>query len=377
MENHGLPTFEDLRPQFLKAPLHLWVPDGLMDFQVGWFVNLLRASLKSDLLGYLPLCAQRDCKNCPSCLWRVAGARNQGFFEKESPVVKAAFEPSQIAGRRVLYFPPLIRCLAEQQKRLRSKSKSVSSGDLFSETCASFPQKGPRSSPSSSPSEVVSEVQNLTTSNTREGLIMTKRGPLETFEIEEAAKRILRIMGLPDGLLSAAMAAVTIEANQTELSMDGVVQHITDAANHSRRRGISEENFLGDFLALTLARQVAEILNLAVRNDLVSTIAAAIKADIKDTRLSAEDVAARITEAASEDRRKGVSITRFYFADMRWRNGIGAAGKTSAAVERVNRNRESLLAAARSHVAERVRPDGDKRQDSIDPRAKQRVAKGS
>ena len=287
----GLPTFEDLRPQFLKAPLHLWVPDGLSDFQVGWFVNLLRASLKSDLLGYLPLCAQRDCRNCPSCLWRVAGARNQGFFEKESPVVKAAFEPSQIDGRRVLYFPPLIRCLAEQQKRLRSKSKSVASGDLFSETCASFPQNGPRSSPSYSPSEIVSEVPTRTISNTRE----KEAAKARAFPPYKFAKRVIEMLGVP-----------------------------------------------------------ATGRNLEV-------IEAAIYAEAVYTGLPVDEAAERITRAAFEDRRDGKPIDKFYFEDTKWRNGNGAAGKTSAAVERVNRNRESLLAAARSHAAERDGPNSSER----------------
>ena len=116
MEKYGLPTFEDLRPDFLKAPLDLWVPSGWADHQVGWFVSLIKASLKSELLGYLPLCAQRDCKSCSSCLWRVAGARTKSFFEKESRVVIAAFELGQIDERRVLYFPPVVERLIEQQK---------------------------------------------------------------------------------------------------------------------------------------------------------------------------------------------------------------------------------------------------------------------
>jgi hypothetical protein len=288
----GLPTFEDLRPQFLKAPLNLWVPDGLADHQVGWFVNLLRASLKSDLLGYLPLCAQRDCKNCPSCLWRVAGARNRGFFDKESPVVQAAFEPSQIAGRRVLYFPPLIRCLIEQQKRLRSKSKSVASGDLFSETCASFPQNGPHSSPStSSPSEIVSERQKLTISDTREGQAISVR----SFPPYKFAKRVIEMLGIP----------------------------------------------------------------ITGRN--LEVIEAAIKAEAAYTGLPLDEAAERIMREAIEDRRDGKPIDKFYFEDTKWRNRNGTAGKTGAAVERVNHNRESLLAAARSHVAERVGSDGNKR----------------
>jgi hypothetical protein len=113
--------------------------------------------------------------------------------------------------------------------------------------------------------------------------------------------------------------------------------------------------FLGDFLALTLARQVAETLNLAVRNDLVSTIAAAIKADVKDTGLSAENVAVRIAEAASEGRRKGVPITKFYFADMKWRNGSGRSEqqKVSASTARAERTAANILDGIAAHVGKR------------------------
>ncbi len=118
----GLPVFSDLSPQFIKIPPGLWIPDGLEDMQVGWHMTLLKASLRSELLGYLILCKQ-ECGGCSACLWRVAGARHQDFFRKKSPVVIAAWEPGQIAGRRVMYFPPVIECLAEQLKAWRTSDK--------------------------------------------------------------------------------------------------------------------------------------------------------------------------------------------------------------------------------------------------------------
>lgn len=118
----GLPIFSELSPQFVKAPLGLWIPDGLEDHQVGWHTNLLKASLRSELLGYLIVCGQ-DCRGCSACLWRVAGARHQDFFRKKSPVVIAAWELGQIAGRRVMYFPPVIECLCEQLKAKRAAAK--------------------------------------------------------------------------------------------------------------------------------------------------------------------------------------------------------------------------------------------------------------
>jgi hypothetical protein len=235
----GLPTFEDLRPTFLKAPLNLWVRDGWSDVQVGWFVNLLKASLRSDLLGYLPLCAQPGCKNCPSCLWRVAGARNQGFFVKESPVVIAAFGHGQIDGRRVLYFPQLIQCLTEQQRHKRSKSKSATSGDLFSETCASFPQNGPRSSPSSSPSEVVSESQNITIKQMHDTKTQYSEQPYKF------ARCVIQILGIPatGRNLEVIEQSIRAEAAYAGLSLTEAANRITKAAIEDRSNGKPIDKF--------------------------------------------------------------------------------------------------------------------------------------
>jgi hypothetical protein len=284
MQNDGLPIFDDLRPDFLKAPLDLWVPSGLADHQVGWFMNLLKATLKSEMLGYLPLCAQRDCKSCSSCLWRVAGARTKSFFEKEKGVVTAAFVFGQIGERRVLYFPPLIEKLVEQQKHRRSKSKSVASGDLFPETCASFPQKGPRSSPSSSPFKKVSEIQKPVRSSSEEEDHQVNRSPRP----------------------------------------------------------------------YTLARRIIQVLGLTATGRNLEVIDLAVSAEAIYAGLSQAEAAERITSAALEDRRNGKSIDKFYFEDTKWRNQNGpGTGKPSATVERVNRNRSALIAAARAHAAER------------------------
>ena len=90
MAGDELPIFSELSPQFVKAPLSMWVPEGLEDCQEGWQIRLIKRSLKSELLGYIILC-QQGCRGCSACLWRVAGARHQDFFRKKSPVVIAAW----------------------------------------------------------------------------------------------------------------------------------------------------------------------------------------------------------------------------------------------------------------------------------------------
>lgn len=142
-------------------------------------------------------------------------------------------------------------------------------------------------------------------------------------EITEGARRILRILGLSDASLSAAIAAVEIEADQTNLSMDGIVQRITDAANHAQRLRVSKEEFLGDYVAQASARKLLGILNLPITRNSVTRVAAVLKAEAKDIGLSIEDAAKQITQAASAERRKGGKVDIFYFEDVRWRANAG------------------------------------------------------
>jgi len=117
-----LPT-TDLK--WLQAPLDLFVPDGLKDFEVGWFTNLLRASLRSEIPGLL-LCNEES-------LWRLAGARNPQSFGRKSTVITAAFKPAQTSdGRQAFCFPPLLeavqnatRKLAAYKPRLSTESTGV------------------------------------------------------------------------------------------------------------------------------------------------------------------------------------------------------------------------------------------------------------
>ncbi len=104
--------------KWMKVPLDFWLPEGLTDYQQGWFVNLLRASLRSEPLGYLTLC-EEGCSGCPACLWKIAGAHRPEYFAKKSSLVMARFEFRQIAGRRIVYFPPLVSTVEEQLKRMR------------------------------------------------------------------------------------------------------------------------------------------------------------------------------------------------------------------------------------------------------------------
>lgn len=318
--------------KWLPIPLDLWVPAGLKDFQEGWFINLLRASLRSENLGYLILCKE-GCSGCPACLWRVANAHHPEHFKKHCSLVLACFNSAQIAGHRVLYFPKLVETIKGQLSKIRNHR---SRRDDLSETSTGFHKGGGHYSPSDFLSfdfdsknkdqkkeldDTVFEAPTLT---------MREEQNFSRLEIEQGARRILLILGLPDSSLQAGVAAVDAEARRTRLSMDGVVQRIVTDANRAERLGIHGEEFLGHFLAQTCARRVLEILNLPITSNFVSRMEAVLKAESKDTGLSLEDTANRVTQAASEDRQKGIRVDIFYFEDLRWRSN----GRVSKAEQR-------------------------------------------
>ena len=167
------------------------------------------------------------------------------------------------------------------------------------------------------------EEQNLF-NKTQEQDLLNKTYEQENREIKESAQRIINILGLPDTLLSAATAAVGVKVKQ-KMSMDGIVQRITTDARVAERMGVSNKKFLEDFLAQTCAQEILDNLSLPVTNSLVSTVTAAVKAEAKDTRLSVEEAAARITSAAIEDRGRGIPIDRFYFENVKWRSNVRAS----------------------------------------------------
>ena len=307
---------------WLPIPLDFWVPAGLKDFQQGWFINLLRASLQSEHMGYLILC-EEGCSGCPACLWRVANAHHPEYFKKHGSLVLACFDRAQIAGRRVLYFQKLVEKVNKQLPKIR---KYRSKRGSLSETFTGIHTEGGNYSPSDSlhfdfdldsknqkkdPQKTPLEVPTIT---------MREEQNFSISEIEQGARRVLDILGQPESSLRAAVAAVQIEAKRTRLSMDGIVQHLATEANRAMRRRVEHEEFLEDFLAQSCARRLLGILNLPARDNHVSRVADVLKLEVKDTGCNLEDTAERISQAASEARRRGENVNIFYFEDMKWRS---------------------------------------------------------
>lgn len=157
--------------------------------------------------------------------------------------------------------------------------------------------------------------------NKEEQNLFNKTHEQENHETEKSARRILNVLRLPSNFLSAAMAAVRVKGKETKLSMDGIVQSIADDARHAERlSGVSPQKFLEDFLAQTCAQKIIDNLSLPDTKSYVSTVTDAVKAEVKYTGLSVEEVAARITSAAIEERHRGLPIDRFYFDNVKWRS---------------------------------------------------------
>jgi hypothetical protein len=161
--------------------------------------------------------------------------------------------------------------------------------------------------------------------------LLNKTYQQENPENIETAQRVLNILKLPDTFMSAAIAAVEVKLRRTNLSTDAVVQEIVTAANHAERRGIPRHKFLEDFLAQTSAEQIVDELHLPATKSLISTVTAAVKAEVAHRGLSTEKIAALIISAAREDGGRGIQIDRFYFENTKWRNGNGTGqGKGTA-----------------------------------------------
>lgn len=113
--------------KWLPIPPHFWIPDEFRDYEVGWHVNLLKASLRTETPGYLQILHDGEEASCAEGLsvtrdlWKLAGSHNGPYFQKESVRVMARFEVRQFGCHRVLFFPPLVEVINEQLKKLRNK----------------------------------------------------------------------------------------------------------------------------------------------------------------------------------------------------------------------------------------------------------------
>jgi len=176
-------------------------------------------------------------------------------------------------------------------------------------------------------------------------------------DIKRAAQLIVSALKLPDSFMSAAIAAVEERMKYTKQSMDGIVHDIATEANRVERKGVQKDEFLEEFLAAKSARRILKNLNLPVTNNLISIVTAAIKAEATYMGFSVEKAADLIRTAAFEDGHRGITIDRFYFENVKWRNG-NAGHKPSASQQRSQRTKQNILDGFAAEISRRNKSDG-------------------
>lgn len=116
----------DWIPNKLKAPRHL------RDFQRSWFTELRDAMFENaEMQGYLPKTGD---------LWRVAGAHDRAFFERNCAAVMACFNSRHLNDdQEVIFYPPLLDLIDSQREKLRGNRRARESpSNSFSQSAFDF-----------------------------------------------------------------------------------------------------------------------------------------------------------------------------------------------------------------------------------------------
>ena len=112
------------------------------------------------------------------------------------------------------------------------------------------------------------------------------------------------------------------------------------------------------------SRKAAELLmemcGLADRGA-IEQIGISIAAEAKYRGVEVEDAAKYIAECAMRDQKKNIGLTRFYFRDLKWRTSDGGK-QTSAAADRAEHNKRSILNGFARNARNSSSPDGVERE---------------
>ena len=82
------------------------------------------------------------------------------------------------------------------------------------------------------------------------------------------------------------------------------------------------------------AERIIAMLGLPVTISNLSMVEAAVVAEVNYTGISVQEAAQLITRAAIEDRNRGMPINKFYFEDVKWRQGKRSNVRISKAEQR-------------------------------------------
>jgi hypothetical protein len=163
-------------------------------------------------------------------------------------------------------------------------------------------------------------------------------------ELTKAAQTLVKGLMVPDTYLNAAKSAIEDRKKEYPgLSMDLIVVEIASEARRKASRRVTSEKFLENFLAKKIAERMLEECGLPATDNLISTAADAIKAEVTYLGVTVEDAAARIADAVSTDIGRGLTIDKFYFENAKWRSH-GRIGKGQQQFERIKRARDEAHA---------------------------------
>jgi hypothetical protein len=232
---------------------------------------------------------------------------------------------------------------------VRTSPNSESDSYDCNSSVAPVRQTVPPVRPVSSTSENRNKEEQDELNKTQEQDFFNKTVEQGNSEMRKNAQRILKILGLPNSSLSAAVAAIEFKTRGAKLSMDEVVQEMWTEATRAERRNVSRETTVADYLARSLAERILDEINLPRVDHVVATVTAAVKAEAKDAKCTLEDAATIITDAAIEGRRGGMNVDIFYFQNAKWR-GNGRTGKGQQQFERIKRARDEAHAIIDSEM---------------------------
>lgn len=92
----------------------------------------------------------------------------------------------------------------------------------------------------------------------------------------------------------------------------------------------------------------------------IPQIAISIAAEAKYRGIEIEEAAQFVGECATRDQKNGIALTRFYFRDLKWRSSDGR--QTSAAQQRADHNKRSILNGFARNARDPDPPDGPERK---------------
>jgi hypothetical protein len=172
--------------------------------------------------------------------------------------------------------------------------------------------------------------------------------------------RELRARRSPKGLAEMPKAASQPEAN-TPAPSPSLRQPAAEHAHRNIPRPRTVVNTEISERSRKAAELLMEMCGLADRGA-IEQIGISIAAEAKFRGVEIEEAAKLIADCAMRDQKKGTTLSRFYFRDLKWRTSDGGQ-QTSAAQQRAEHNKRSIFNGLLRNYRDPGTSDGDERED--------------